>query len=193
MHINMFSRPSGKELHDCKWHEEFYQMGDLLCLLLLLSLVKHLESFINLKQDHYSWCYLQNLKLYELVPLVSGPFWQFGILLPGYVDGGSSQNTAIHNSPRDVVCEQSTFPKVYDLDDNFTKYRVNIVMLSKMSRRCWRNIALFIQQMLQLLLLKMIMTIKMSLLLMFGRPSGRFQRNQMIIDVAPGPPVRSYG
>ena len=55
------------------------------------------------------------------MPLISGPFRQFEILSPGYADGESSQNTAIHNSPRDMACEQSIVSKMYDLDDDFTE------------------------------------------------------------------------
>ena len=40
-----------KELYDRKRHGAFYQAGDLVWLL-LLSLVEHLESFIDLGQDH---------------------------------------------------------------------------------------------------------------------------------------------
>ena len=141
-------------------------------------------------QHHYSSCHLQNAKLYELVLLISGHFDHLkschkDLQMEGHLKILQfiiHQETQLVNKVLSLKCS-------YDLDDHFTKYRVNIVMLRKMSRRCWRNIVLFIQQMLQL----MIMTIKMSLLLMFGRPVGRFQRNQMIIDVASVPPVRSYG
>ena len=43
---------------------------------------------------------------------------------PGYEDGGSSQDNVTspvsHDSPSDVVCEQSILPTVHDSEDDFT-------------------------------------------------------------------------
>ena len=58
-----------KEFYDHKRHGEFYQAGDLVWLILLLSLVEHLESFIDLGQDHIrsSRSWLMSLTEYKIV------------------------------------------------------------------------------------------------------------------------------